>query len=201
MPIFNDAMAGFLLGLSLIVAIGAQNVFVLQQGLRQSHVFWVCLTCAASDALLITVGVGGFHIIEERFEWITPFLTVAGAIFLVTYGAISAYRAIRPKDSIKVTRGDRQPLSAVLLTCLALTFLNPHVYLDTVVLMGAISTKYASKLAFGAGATFASFAFFFALGYGARSMAGIFESQRAWRVLDAIVALVMWSIAYRLLTY
>lgn len=198
MPFLNDAFAGLLLGLSLIVAIGAQNVFVIQQGLRHSHVFAVCLVCALSDAILITIGVGGFHLIAATADWVEPVLTLGGAIFLFFYGAISAYRAIWPKAGTKIGAGERQPFTAVIITCLALTFLNPHVYLDTVVLMGAISTQYGNRLAFGVGALAASFVWFFSLGYGARRMAHVFESQLSWRILDSIVALVMWAIALRL---
>ena len=195
----NDAAAGFLLGLSLILAIGAQNVFVIQQGLRHSHVFAVCLTCALSDAMLIALGVGGFQIIADAAPWFEPVLTIGGAVFLFVYGCMSAARAIWPERGTKITTGARQPLMTVLATCLALTFLNPHVYLDTVVLLGAVSTQYDSRLAFGAGAVCASFIFFFSLGFGARRMAHVFESQRAWRVLDTFVAVVMWSLAAMLL--
>lgn len=199
MPIVNDAIAGLLLGLGLIIAIGAQNVFVIQQGLRQSHVFAVCLTCAVSDALLITIGVGGFHILANSAPWIEPALTFGGAMFLFIYGCMSAARAIWPERAKKIDKGERQPLMTVLATCLALTFLNPHVYLDTVVLMGAVSTQYDYRLAFGVGAVAASFLFFFSLGYGAKRMAHIFESARAWRFLDSFVAFVMWSLALKLL--
>ncbi len=180
------------------MAIGAQNVFVIQQGLRESHVFAVCLTCALSDAFLIALGVGGFHIIADAAPWVEPVLTIGGAIFLFVYGCMSAARAIWPESGTQITKGEKQRLTTVLATCLALTFLNPHVYLDTVVLLGAVSTQHDSRIAFGAGAMLASFVFFFSLGYGARRMAHVFESQRAWRVLDTFVALVMWSLAAKL---
>ncbi len=198
MIVLNNFIAGLLLGLGLIIAIGAQNVFVLQQGLRRSHVFAVCLTCALSDALLITIGVGGFQLVASQADWIEPVLTLGGALFLFAYGAISARRAIWPHASVKVGTGEKQPLPAVLATCLALTFLNPHVYLDTVVLMGAVSTQYEPRLAFGLGAVAASFVWFFALGYGAGRISHWFESPRTWRILDSFVALIMWGIALRL---
>ncbi len=197
--IYQDALAGFALGLSLIVAIGAQNVFVLQQGLLRSHVLAVVLTCAISDAILISIGVGGFHLIAESAAWVEPFLTTGGAIFLLIYGALSMRRALWPAHAMKVGKGTEQSLTAVMLTCLAFTWLNPHVYLDTVVLMGTVSTQYDSRLAFGTGAVLSSFAFFFALGYGARRLAHVFENQTAWRVLDFCVALFMWAIALKLM--
>jgi len=198
MMFLNDAAAGFFLGLGLIMAIGAQNVFVIQQGLRHSHVFAVCLTCALSDALLIALGVGGFQIIADAAPWVEPALTFGGALFLFIYGCMSAARAIWPEEGATISKGEKQALSTVLVTCLALTFLNPHVYLDTVVLIGAVSTHYDFRLAFAVGAMISSFTFFFSLGYGARRMAHVFESPKAWRVLDSLVAIIMWSLAAKL---
>ena len=198
--IVQDTLAGFALGLSLIVAIGAQNVFVLQQGIKRSHVLPIVLTCAISDALLIAIGVGGFSWIVQSAAWLESFLLVAGAAFLFVYGAFSAYRALWPRgETMDLSNGETRSLRAVLATCLALTFLNPHVYLDTVVLMGAVASQHQAQYAFGFGAVLASFAFFFSLGYGAKGLAPIFQSQRAWRLLDAAVALIMWAIAASLL--
>ncbi|MGI9391677.1 MAG: LysE/ArgO family amino acid transporter [Boseongicola sp.] len=198
MLILQDAFAGFALGLSLIIAIGAQNVFVLQQGLMRSHVFAVCFTCAISDAVLISIGVGGFHLIARSVTWFEPLLTTAGAIFLFVYGAISARKSIWPADTEKI--GDLVPrsLASVVTTCLAFTWLNPHVYLDTVVLLGAISTQYESRYSFGVGAVAASFFFFFTLGYAAQRLSHLFESRLAWRILYGVVAVIMWTIAFNL---
>ena len=198
MILVQDALAGFALGLSLIIAIGAQNVFVLQQGLMRSHVFAVCITCAVSDAVLISIGVGGFHLIAKSAAWIEPLLTTAGAVFLFVYGAMSARKSIWPGETAQIGNPVSRPLASVVITCLAITWLNPHVYLDTVVFLGAISTQYGSRFSFGAGAVAASLFFFLTLGYGAQRLSHVFESQLAWRILDAIVALVMWSIAFRL---
>ena len=193
------AIAGFLLGLSLIVAIGAQNAFVLRQGLRREHVFAVCLTCAGSDAILIAAGVSGMGWIAREFPWLTPVMTWAGAAFLVVYGALSFRRALRP-GTLKAAGQGGGTLRAALLTCLALTWLNPHVYLDTVVLLGSVAARYPGDgLAFGAGAATASFVFFFSLGYGARALAPLFARPAAWRVLDLVVGSVMWAIAAKLL--
>ncbi len=192
--------AGFALGFSLILAIGAQNAFVLRQGLRRAHVFWVVLTCATSDAILITAGVAGFGWIVEAAPWITPVMTWGGAAFLTLYGALSFWRAARQSEALEAAETGAGSLRAALLTCLALTWLNPHVYLDTVVLLGSISTQYdPHAAAFGAGAVLASFTFFFTLGYGARLLAPLFARPAAWRVLDLIIGCVMWAIAAKLL--
>jgi len=193
-------VAGFMLGLSLILAIGAQNAFVLRQGLRREHVFAVCLTCALSDALLIALGVVGFTWIAAAAPWIAPVFRFGGAAFLVWYGARSARAALMGEEALAAAGGTvSPPLKRVLLTCLALTFLNPHVYLDTVVLLGSVSTGYDSRLGFGVGAVLASFVFFFGLGYGARLLGPVFARPRAWRVLDGAVALTMWAIALTLI--
>lgn len=154
-------------GLSLIMAIGAQNAFVLRQGIRGEHLFMVCLTCALCDALLLTFGVHGAAILSGRFPNLDVIMRLAGALFLLLYGArslIGAFRggqALAPAGQIPVSKGK------TLAVCLALTWLNPHVYLDTVVLVGAVSAQQTSKNAFLAGAIVASFTFFFGLGYAA----------------------------------
>lgn len=197
--IYQDAISGFVLGLGLIMAVGAQNVFVLQHGLKRSHVFTVCLTCALSDAVLISIGIMGFHLVEDAASWSKSTLLIAGAVFLFLYGLFSARRAIWPDESRKISDGTAMTWSKTLLTCLAFTWLNPHVYLDTVVLLGTVSTQYESHIAFGLGAITASLVFFFSLGYGAQHLSHLFESRFAWRVLDTLVALFMWSLALKLL--
>ena len=192
-------LPGFFLSLSLIVAIGAQNAFVLRQGLRRAHVFWVCLACALSDAILIICGVAGFGALAEAVPWFEPVMRYGGAAFLLWYGWRNAKSAWQGGAALELGAEDTQPLREALLTVLALTWLNPHVYLDTVVLIGSISSQYDSRLLFGVGATLASFVFFFALGYGARLLAPVFANARAWRILDAIIALTMWAIALKLL--
>ncbi|MEL6516465.1 MAG: LysE/ArgO family amino acid transporter [Pseudomonadota bacterium] len=191
--------AGFALGLSLILAIGAQNAFVLRQGIRREHVFAVCLTCALSDTLLIAVGVTGFGWIVSTAPWIAPLMTWGGAAFLAVYGAMSFWRAATQVEALAAATTKAGSLRATLVSLLALTFLNPHVYLDTVVLLGSVSTQYGgARLAFGTGAATSSFVFFFALGYGARLLAPLFARPMAWRVLDVIIGVVMWSIALKL---
>lgn len=190
---------GFFLSLTLILAIGAQNAFVLRQGLRREHVFWVCLTCGVSDALLIAGGVAGIGALTQAVPLFEPIMRYGGAAFLLWYGwrnAVSAWRG----GAVLDTSGVASPsLQKTLLTLLALTWLNPHVYLDTVVLIGSISSNYPDRLAFGAGATLASIVFFFTLGYGARLLIPLFAKPVSWQILDGLIALTMWAIAAKLL--
>jgi L-lysine exporter family protein LysE/ArgO len=193
-------IAGFLLGLSLIVAIGAQNAFILRQGLRREHVLPLVLTCAVSDAVLIGFGVGGFATMLSRIVWLDPLMRYAGAAFLLVYAIRSLRSAVTGGNALETKGQATTSLQAALLTCLALTWLNPHVYLDTVVLLGSISTRYAGQeLAFALGAITASFVFFFSLGYGARLLAPLFAKPIAWRILDGLIAVVMASIGLSLL--
>lgn len=198
---FHAASAGFYLGFSLILAIGAQNAFVLRQGLRRAHVLPVVLTCAISDSVLIALGVGGFSVMIDLIPWIAHALSFGGAAFLIWYGARSFHAMWRGGEALRAADTGAGSLRAALLTCLALTWLNPHVYLDTVLLIGSIATQYGENARwFGAGAVTSSFVFFFSLGFGARLLAPVFARPRAWQVLDGIIGLVMWAIAAKLLT-
>jgi len=194
-------LPGFLLSLSLILAIGAQNAFVLRQGLRRSHVFWVCFACALSDAVLIIAGVAGFGALAERVPLFKIVVRYGGAAFLIWYGWLNARAAWSGGARMDIDGQSNQSLRGALLTVAALTWLNPHVYLDTVVLIGSISAQYPDRLLFGIGATLASFVFFFGLGYGARLLAPLFSNPRSWQVLDALVALTMWAIALKLILF
>ncbi|MDD9856322.1 MAG: LysE/ArgO family amino acid transporter [Gammaproteobacteria bacterium] len=192
--------AGFGLGLSLIIVIGAQNAFVLRQGLNRAHVFAVCLVCALSDAILIIAGVSGFHYLIDAFPRLEAAARYGGAAFLAAYGARSFWVAARASQTLQAAERAKGKLAAAVATCLALTWLNPHVYLDTVVLLGSVSTQYpGARPAFAAGAVGASFAFFFGLGYGARVLTPLFSRPVAWKILDAIIGAVMWSVAASLL--
>ena len=233
-------LAGLGLGLSLIVAIGAQNLFVLRQGIRREHVFVVAAICALSDLTLIVVGVSGVGAVLQAVPWLIDVVRWAGAAFLVAYGLLAARRAIRPSGAaldasegtdatrrsdagagtpaasddpgasgglaapgglaasgtatatVTRTATARSGLLATVLTCLALTWLNPHVYLDTVFLLGSVANTHGDgRWAFAAGAGLASIAWFFGLAYGARLLGGVLASPRAWRVLDAVIAVVM----------
>lgn len=193
---------GLALGLSLIVAIGAQNAFVLRQGLRREHVLAVCLVCALSDAALIVFGVTGFRVISERLTWLEPALRYGGAAFLFWYGLRSFRSAWSSAGGLAAAENQAAPLGRTLLICLALTWLNPHVYLDTVVMLGLLSTNYPGREAvFAAGAVSASFLFFFALGYGARLLRPVFANPRVWRGFEAAIGLLMWAIAAKLLWF
>lgn len=195
----SSLTGGFALGFSLILAIGAQNAFVLRQGLRQEHVFAVCLTCAVSDALLILAGVGGSGALASKWPWFAPLMRFGGAAFLIWYGARSLRSGWQGGQALSVGGGVQTSLRATLVTTLALTWLNPHVYLDTVVLIGSVSSQAVSRAAFGIGAVLSSFVFFFSLGYGARLLAPVFARPRAWQVLDVLIGVVMWAIAAKLL--
>ena len=190
--------SGFGLGLSLILAIGAQNAFVLRAGLLKRYVFIVCLTCSLSDALLIYIGVNGLGRFVQSIPVIIDVMRYGGAIFLVLYGAKSLYSAWRGGTGLTAA-GEFSTLRAAALTCLALTWLNPHVYLDTVILLGSIAVQSPQPGVFGIGAILASFVFFFTLGYGAQLLAPFFARPRAWQVLDIGIAAVMFSIAFGLI--
>jgi L-lysine exporter family protein LysE/ArgO len=189
-------LSGLLLGAGAIIAIGPQNAFVLRQGLLRRHVFLLAATCALSDVILIAAGVAGLGaVVRTHAAWLTA-LTAVGIVFLVAYGALSLRRAFRTEVLLPSDDAGAGAASAVA-TVLAFTFLNPHVYLDTIVLIGGLSARYAppGNVAFGAGAAMASIIWFFALGYGARLLVPLFAKPLAWRVLDALVTLVMWGIA------
>lgn len=195
----TSVLSGFGLGLSLILAIGAQNAFVLRQGLRGEHVLAVVLTCALSDAVLIVAGVAGFGVLVEAAPWILSVFRWGGAAFLIVYGARAAWAAWRGGAVLEAGAAAGSARRAVLI-CLALTWLNPHVYLDTLVLLGSIGAQAASPALFATGAVIASFVFFATLGFGAALLRPIFARPAAWRVLDAGIALVMWTIAAKLLS-
>lgn len=193
-------LTGLMMGLSLIVAIGAQNAFVLKQGIRREHVLAVVLTCSLSDAVLILLGVTSLKHVLRLMPWLEPTMRYGGAAFLLWYGFRSLTSAIRNESRLTVETGQATPLLPAMMTCLALTWLNPHVYLDTVVLLGTISTHFpGSEMSFALGAMSGSFLFFFALGYGAAFLRPVFSRPAAWRVLDLAIALVMGTIAIRLL--
>jgi len=191
------ASTGFFTAFALILAIGAQNAFVLRQGLRRQHVFAVALTCAVSDAILIVLGVAGFGVLVAQFPSLPLIMRYAGAAFLVAYGALRFFAAWKGEAHLEAAK-PAASLRATLLTCLMLTWLNPHVYLDTLGLLGAISTQFetlALKIVFAISAVAASFTFFFSLAYGARLMSPIMQSNRAWQVMDVGIGILMWLLA------
>ena len=194
------ALDGFLLGGGLIVAIGAQNAYILRMGLLRAHVFVLCLLCATSDALLIAAGVAGIGTFVQANEALLVWVRYAGAAFLFAYAALALRRAFQA-DAMEVSQIAAPPLKTAVATVLAFTFLNPHVYLDTLVLVGGLSANYAGEAreAFGAGAIAASFVWFFSLGYGARWLVPLFTKPAAWQWLDIAIAAVMTWLGVSLL--
>lgn len=196
----SAALSGFGLSLSLILAIGAQNAFVLRQGILRQHVGPVVAVCAISDAILIVAGVAGFGALVEAVPEVEQFARWGGAVFLVAYGLLSFKRAVMSDEALQSARGTGGSLWATVGTALTLTWANPHVYLDTVVLLGAVAATFeGQRWAFATGAVAASGVFFASLGYGARLLAPLFARPASWRVLDFGVGVLMCAIAYALI--
>ncbi|GAB1510617.1 LysE/ArgO family amino acid transporter [Actinophytocola sp. KF-1] len=192
------AVAGFGTGLSLIVAIGAQNAFVLRQGIRRDGVLAVVAICALSDAVLIALGVGGVGAVVAAFPRALTVVGLVGGAFLLCYGFLAARRAFRP-SAMDVTGAPTGSARRVALTCLALTWLNPHVYLDTILLLGSVAAHRGDlRWAFGVGAAVASLCWFAALGFGARLLTGVFARPSSWRLLDGLVAATMVALGVSL---
>jgi L-lysine exporter family protein LysE/ArgO len=198
---WQAAVSGFLLGGSLIVAIGAQNAFVMRQGVLKAHVFWVCLFCALCDAVLIWAGVFGLGAVIKWVPGFVPVMTYGGAAFLIWYGIKALRRALKP-EGLGAAGETVQSLGAALLACAGFTLLNPHVYLDTVILVGSIANARGAgeQLPFAAGASLASLVWFFALGYGAVALSGWLGRPSVWRGIDFAIAAIMFLIAFKLLT-
>lgn len=198
----NVFFTGLLLGGSLIIAIGAQNTYVLKQGLVKSHVFLICLFFALADAILITIGTTGIgKIIENYPEWLKT-ITWFGAAYLFIFGLMSFRSAFKNESLESAASEGNQNIKTIIATLLALTFLNPHVYLDTVLLIGSIASPYnhADRVNFTLGAVSASFIWFFGLGYGARFLTPLFAKPSAWKILNVFIGIVMWWIAYQLIS-
>ncbi|WMD06641.1 LysE/ArgO family amino acid transporter [Streptomyces sp. FXY-T5] len=190
---FTAGAAGFGTGLSLIVAIGAQNAFVLRQGIRRQAVLAVVAICALSDAALIALGVGGVGAVVVRWPAALTVVGWIGGAFLLVYGALAARRVLRPGGDALRTEGEAAgSVRRAVLTCLAMTWLNPHVYLDTVFLLGSVAADHGElRWTFGLGAVLASLCWFTALGFGARMLGRFLAKPAAWRVLDGLVAATM----------
>jgi len=190
----GSLLAGFGFSLALIVAIGAQNAFVLRQGLRREHVLPVVAICVTADAALMVTGIAGLSAVLTDAPAVLIAVRWGGAAFLLGYAVLAARRALQPAA---LTPLDREPatLPATLLACLAFTFLNPHVYLDTVVLLGTVAHRDPNRWAFGAGAATASLLWFAGLGLGARQLAPLLARPAAWRIVDGTIATVMVTLA------
>jgi len=193
---------GFFLGLSLIVAIGAQNTFVLRQGISNQHIFYVALFCALSDALLISIGIAGISFfLNNLVTQISDWLFGISALWLAGYGFIRISSVFKSDKALEIEISATKSLLTTLSIVSVLTFANPHVYLDTMFLIGSISQQFIGekKLAFGLGATLASFVFFFSLAYGAKLLAPKMKSPSSWRILDCLIAFIMFIIAFKLM--
>jgi L-lysine exporter family protein LysE/ArgO len=194
-------LTGFFLGLSLIVAIGAQNIFVLRQGVLRQHIFYVALFCALSDAFLICIGIVGISFFFNNFvNQFTDLLFGFSSIWLASYGAVRLISAFKSNSTIQIETSTPKSLLPTLTILTVLTFANPHVYLDTMVLIGSVSQQFTgnTKILFAIGASLASFVFFFSLAYGAKLLAPIMQKPPSWRTLDFLIALIMFTIAIKL---
>ena len=189
-------ISGFLISISLILALGPQNVFVLRQGLLRSHVFASCLVCSISDALLIAAGVLGVGLFITQIEGLAIWMSIGAAIFLIFYGCLRIKSALNPKG-LEVDDSESKDLWPTMLAGLAFTYLNPHVYVDTLLLIGGASSSYTGddKLMFGIGAATASFVFFFSLGYGAKSLSPVLNNPESWKIIDLLIAGIMFTVA------
>lgn len=194
-------LAGFLLGGSLIVAIGAQNAFVIRQGVLNAHVFWVCVFCALSDTTLIWAGVFGLGVLVRALPWFVSVMTYGGAAFLLWYGIKAFRRALHP-TGMGAAGEQAGDLKTTLMASAAFTLLNPHVYLDTVILVGSIANArpQGQQAAFASGASLASLLWFFGLGYGARALGPWLGQPRVWRAIDFCIAAIMVLLAVKLMT-
>ena len=195
-------LTGFFLGLSLIVAIGAQNAFVLRQGILGKHVFYVALFCAVSDAILISIGVLGISFFFDNlfFKQISNWLFGFSALWLFGYGLLRLKSAFKAGNTIELESSNSKNLLSTIYILSSLTFLNPHVYLDTMVLIGSISHQFlgVNKIMFTIGASFSSFIFFFSLAYGAKLITPIMKRNSSWQILDTLIAFIMFTIAFKL---
>lgn len=200
-PAMSLLVQGMLMMLSLIVAIGAQNTFLLRQGLRRSAVTPLVLICWLSDCTLVLIGVSGVGTAIERIPYAMTVITICGALVLFGYAGLAIRRAIRGEQVNLESPGSRRPLLSAIGTCLAITWLNPHVYLDTVLMIGAVANTHGSvgRWWFAAGTLIGSIAWFAALGYGARLLGPLFGKPRAWRILDSLIAVIMIITAVKLL--
>ncbi|AGB20701.1 L-lysine exporter [Mycobacterium sp. JS623] len=194
----SPLIVGFIASFTLIAAIGAQNAFVLRQGIRREHVLAVVALCTVSDIVLISAGIAGVGTLISAHPSAVTLVKFGGALFLIGYGLLAASRAWRP-SSLTASESAPARLLDVLLTCAAMTFLNPHVYLDTVVLLGALANEHRDqRWLFGVGAVTASAVWFFSLGLGARQLAGLFAKPMTWRILDGLIAAMMIALGVSL---
>lgn len=194
---------GFVVCFGLIVSIGAQNAFLLKQGILKQHVFWIAFICFFCDVVLMTLGVLGLGSLIAQSPISSLILAIIGAIFLFTYGSRSFIAAYRGTGQLLTEQGGGLSLKKAIAITLAITLLNPHVYIDTVVIVGGIggTLTYEQKIQFLIGALICSFLWFFGLGYGAGMLSRYFEKRRTWQILDSTTGLIMYAIAFSLILY
>jgi len=190
--IISDFIQGLVIGLTLIIAIGPQNLFVIKQGLKKSYVFTVCLICSVSDTILIIIGIVLSSYLSELSENFVQVLKLIGAGWLLLYGVLKIKNSFKEKEFEQIFKSER--LSNVLMVTLAFTFLNPHVYLDTIILIGTISLNFNSKFSFAIGIIISSFLFFFTLGYFSKYLSKFFNNKKSWLIIDNLFGILM--IAY-----
>ena len=192
---------GFILSAGLIIAIGSQNAFVLKQGLLKQSVSYVVFICFICDVLLMSVGLFGFGSAVAQFPLLTKLLTVGGFVFLFFYGLLSFIRAYKGGNSLELSSLNKKSTFSIIVTTFAVTLLNPHVYLDTVVVMGSIGANLnlQEKYYFLFGALIASFSWFGLLGYGSAFFQKFFMHNKTWQVLDLMIGVIMWFLAFNLL--
>lgn len=197
----QEYINGAILCFSLIVAIGAQNLFIIQQGLSKNHVFWVCLVSFLGDCLVFSVGIFGVGVVAGTSSAVTSVLCVAGVLFLCYYGIMCLRSAFNGANFAKISNAKPEKLSKTLAKTVAVSLLNPHVWIDAIVLIGGFSASLngSGKLAFFAGSVSVSLVWFFALGFGAVALSKFFKNARAWQVLDILIAAMMFYIAFVLL--
>ncbi|RLB91102.1 MAG: amino acid transporter [Deltaproteobacteria bacterium] len=193
-------LTGMGTGGGLIIAIGAQNAFVLSQGVRRNHVIVIPLICAVCDAVLVAIGVAGVGTYIASSKVLSQAAGIGGALFLFCYG-ISSFRSAFKGQQLDADQKGEASLKAAVLTTLAVTLLNPHVYIDTILLLGSIASQFQhpEHLVFGAGAATASFVWFFSLSLGSRLLVPFFKKQLSWRILDTLVGIIMWTVAFSVL--
>ena len=189
-------LSGFFLSFSLILAIGPQNAFVLRQGLLKQHVFPIAFFCALSDIILILLGIFGFGSIISDFDGFSQYMFIIGGFWLSGYGILRLKGAYVADSFLEASNEEESDLKLVLMNCAVLTWLNPHVYIDTLILIGTVSIRFEDTVQFGFGACFASILFFFSLAFGARVLSPLMRSKKAWQILDVIIAMVMIALAY-----
>jgi L-lysine exporter family protein LysE/ArgO len=198
---FSAFLTGFFLGLSLIIAIGAQNAFVLRQGILRQHVFYIALFCAISDSILISIGITGIsYFLNDLINEISNLIYGFSALWLFFYGVLRVRAALRSDIAIIGNNSETTSLKNAIVVLAAFTFLNPHVYLDTMILIGSISQQFIeiNRFLFGFGACLASFVWFFSIAYGAKFFTPVMQKSSQWRILDILIALIMFIIAFKL---